>query len=333
MSLRALAEQVRKQKEEFEHGLYDEDVRSVPRWQAREAVPSSQLRPGSQKQVLRPHEEEALELQRLGHGNCFTHRKKIFGIELPWERNCAFGIYARPSRVREVMGPTWAGRDPEEVLASPAFYHEILERCHQVELTLTLLASRPLKLQAVRPAVEGALRLGMERLSGATPLPERQDAALRDFVRQLDEKRLQSSGFVKDGAIAEGTHFILATDRRGCLTAEAITPGTLGERKTAFIGRSKSPLVTAAVFDAFLGPNAADEVGRRQTGRGFLWAANGRPFRPSREHGVVVAGLDGKEDLSLAGEEERLQPSTALFALPPAGAKAPRMLLRRLQRG
>lgn len=333
MSLRALAEQVRKQKEEFEHGLYDEDVRSIPRWQARELVPSSELRPGSHKQVLRPEDEEALELQRLGHGNCFTHRTKIFGVELPWERNFAFGIYARPNRVHEVMGPTWAGRDPEEVLASPAFYHDILERCHQVELTLTLLASRPLKLAAVRPAVEGALRRGMERLSGSTPLPERQDAALRDFVRQLDEKRLQPSGFVKDGAIAEGTHIILATDRRGGLTAEAITPGTIGERRTAFIGRSKSPLLTAAVFDVFLGPNATDEVGRRQTGRGFLWAANGLPFRPSREHGVVVAGPDGNEDLSQSGETEKLRSSTELFALPPTGTKPARMLLTRLQRG
>ena len=231
------------------------------------------------------------------------------------------------------MGSTWARRDPDEVLASPAFYHDILERCHQVEMTLMLLASRPLKLQAVRPAVEGALRRGMERLSGASPLPERQDAALRDFVRQLDEKRLQASGFIKDGAIMEGTHIILATDRRGGLTAEAITPGTLSERRTAFIGRSKSPLLTAAVFDAFLGPNATDAVGRRQTGRGFLWAANGLPFRPSREHGVAVAGDDGNEDLSEAGEKEVLRASTTLFALPPAGAKPPRMLLTRLQRG
>lgn len=333
MSLRALAEQVRKEKNEFDHGLYDDDVREVPRWQAREAVPSSQLRPGSRKQVLRPNEEEALELQRLGHGNCFTHRKKIFGIELPWERNFTFGIYARPDRVRETMGPAWAGRDPEEVLASPAFYHDILERCAQVELTLTLLASRPLKLAAVRPVMEDVLRRGMERLGGAAPLPQPQDAALRDFVRQLDEQRLQGSGFVKDGAIAEGTHIILATDRRGGLSAEAITPGALAERRTAFIGRSKSPLLTAAVFDAFLGGEAVDTVGRKQTGRGFLWAANGLPFRPSLEHGVSVVGPDGSVDLSQTGTEERLPASLSLFALPAAGAKPPRMLLTRLHRG
>ena len=65
ISLRALAEDVRKKSEEYERGVYDENVRTVPRWQAQEMVPSSRLRPGSNKQLLRAEEEEQLELVRI----------------------------------------------------------------------------------------------------------------------------------------------------------------------------------------------------------------------------------------------------------------------------
>ena len=49
----------------MERGLFDEDVRTIPRWQAQELVPSARLRPGAHKQVLKEDEEDALELVSL----------------------------------------------------------------------------------------------------------------------------------------------------------------------------------------------------------------------------------------------------------------------------
>lgn len=62
VSMRALVEDVRKRQEEFDRGVYDEDVRTISRNEAQEMVPSSSLRPGSYKQILKPEEEDKLEL-------------------------------------------------------------------------------------------------------------------------------------------------------------------------------------------------------------------------------------------------------------------------------
>lgn len=117
--------------------------------------------------------------------------------------------------------------------------------------------------------------------------------------------------------------------------AEAITPGTLSQRKTSFIGTAQNPLVTAAVFDAFLGPNAIDPVGRRQTGRGMLWAANGLAFEPTKQGNVIVGVGDenGDLDLSREGDEERLVPSTSLFQLNIGKEKASPMFLNKIALG
>ena len=64
MSLKSLADDVARLQKEFEHGVYDDAVRQLPRGKAREMVPSSQLRAGAYKQVLREEEEDALELAR-----------------------------------------------------------------------------------------------------------------------------------------------------------------------------------------------------------------------------------------------------------------------------
>jgi hypothetical protein len=192
ISLRALVEDVRKRQEEFDRGVYDEDVRTISRAEAQEMVPSSRLRPGSYKQVLRTEDEENLELQRFGNGNSFASKKGIFGVHLPWQRNFAYGIFGRPERVQKYMGPSWSNQRSEVVLDDQALYNDILRRCNQLELTLMLLTSRPLKIQEVRPAVEGALRQGMERLSGSTPLKEEESAALKNFVHQLDGKMISS---------------------------------------------------------------------------------------------------------------------------------------------
>lgn len=60
--MKALVEDVRKRQQEFDRGVYDEDVRTISRSDAQQLVPASSLRPGSHKQILKPEEEEHLEL-------------------------------------------------------------------------------------------------------------------------------------------------------------------------------------------------------------------------------------------------------------------------------
>ncbi len=149
------------------------------------------------------------------------------------------------------------------------------------------------------------------------------------------ESRLQNTDFIQNGTITKGTHFIFAADTKGGLTAEAITPGTISERKTSFIGSSQNPLLTAAVFDAFIGPHAADPVGKRQVGRGVLWAARGLPFQPQqgKNYAVGVLGENGRMDLSTQGHSEELVASTKLFRLDfgsgsgSSGVEKPRRML------
>jgi hypothetical protein len=41
------------------------------------------------------------------------------------------------------------------------------------------------------------------------------------------------------------------------------------------LGLNRNPLVTAAVFETFLGPHTVDDLGKANTGHGLLWCANG----------------------------------------------------------
>lgn len=94
-------------------------------------------------------------------------------------------------------------------------------------------------------------------------------------------------------------------------------------------------MLTAAVFDAFIGPHAEDPVGKRQIGRGVLWAARGLPFQPERgqDFYVGVAGQNGRMDLSSQGYAEEILASTNLFRLNSGGdelEKPGRMLLDKI---
>lgn len=68
ISLRALRERVARQRQDFDRGVYDESVRTLPRWMVQEVVPSARLRPGAYKQMLREEEEAALPLVGEGVG-------------------------------------------------------------------------------------------------------------------------------------------------------------------------------------------------------------------------------------------------------------------------
>ena len=335
MTLKALREQALRERAELESGMYDETSRSIPRWQAQRLVPSERLRPGAHKQMLRPAEEAALELQRMGHGSVFSPPARALRALLPGRREFAFGVFARPERARAVLGAAWAGRDPAATLSDPAFYADVLRRCHQVELTLMLLASRPLPLAAARPAVEAALRSRMEVLGGAAPLPAGDAADLAAFVHLLDDRRLEGAAWVERGAVRRGTHLIFSATPAGGLTAEAITPGALAERRTSLIGVAKSPLLTAAVFDSFLGAAPLDARGRRQVGAGLLWAANWLSFAEGEHPDVRVAVRNERGELDFPPPEgaERISPADAAFRLLEASARPARMLLGRIAAG
>ena len=67
----------------------------------------------------------------------------------------------------------------------------------------------------------------MERLSGGSVAPS-DEADIKRFVHALsDRKRLEDAGLVRRGAIAEGTHLVLAATPRGEVMAD-------GERGAAW---------------------------------------------------------------------------------------------------
>jgi len=143
------------------------------------------------------------------------------------------------------------------------------------------------------------------------------------------DKRLASTGWVENGAVQKGTHIIVSATPQAGLTAEAITPGPIAKRKTSFIGTAQNPLLTAAVFDVFLGQNPLDIDAKRDVGTGVLWAANGLSFSPGKlgKHYVGTVGEDGKMELGEGTVVQRLPATTSIFRLVPAHGEAPAPML------
>ena len=65
--LLALAKEVAELKRVHAVGGDEPTLRDKPRWQVNSELPSTELRPGAEKQMLRPWEEEALPLVRIVH--------------------------------------------------------------------------------------------------------------------------------------------------------------------------------------------------------------------------------------------------------------------------
>ena len=139
------------------------------------------------------------------------------------------------------------------------------------------------------------------------------------------------------GRVQAGTHLVFTTTPKGGLTAEAITPGALRDRKTSFIGRADNPLITGALFDAFLGPAPLDAVGQRRAASGFLWAANGLAFKPGQHPDTHLGWVakDGSVKFALGAgtQREQLPASTAIFRLLDGGMQPARMLLDHIAGG
>lgn len=317
VSLARLKRRVDELTRRFESGAYDESARSLPRWQVQELTPGHTIRQGAYKMQLREREEAELELDRFGYGVVLSPRPVVGtllgGSPLGHRRDFAWGIYARTADAERVLSRRWAGQDPESVLEQERFYLDVMRYAHQMELTLTVLTSRPLPLAATRQHFADKLESSMKQLSGQPELQQEDKAALQNFISLFDDERVARAGWVdaKKGLVKEGTHFLFSTTPEGKLAVEAITPGRLKEKRTSYIGVNPNPLLTGAVFGVFLGPQPLDDIGKRDVGHGMLWAAHGYRFRPweaKPEQIELDVGPDGQPVLP--------QPSCEQLALP-----------------
>lgn len=84
-------DRMQKEQQAYDRGLYDEDIRSIPRAQAKALLTSKEARPGAMKEMLREEEEKELQLEKLGNGNVFSPRK-VFGKLFEGKRDFAYGL-------------------------------------------------------------------------------------------------------------------------------------------------------------------------------------------------------------------------------------------------
>jgi hypothetical protein len=134
---------------------------------------------------------------------------------------------------------------------------------------------------------------------------------------------------VERGHVKKGTHFIFTTTTAGGVTAEAVTPGPLRDRKTSFIGKAGNPLITGAIFNAFVGPRPLDAVGKQAVGAGVLWAANGLAFKPGRHPDAALGWVDKEGEVRFAApaDVQLLPASTSIFRVLEDGLEPVRMLV------
>lgn len=112
----------------------------------REVSPSWMLRPRAEKLLMRTKEVEKLELDLMGKGAVFTGLPIIGTWPFGGLKDYAYGIFARGDLVTSALGPKWAKRDPDAVVASQAFYDDIVTIRHACEMTLMVHVSREMEL-------------------------------------------------------------------------------------------------------------------------------------------------------------------------------------------
>lgn len=295
--LSALRDKVAKQRKLFEAGAFEETARQVPRWQLQESIPGQEIRQGAYKMQLRKWEEAELELDRFGQGTVYSAKQPLISLRGK-RRDFAWGIMARSNQAEDLLGGTWAGQDPQAAVEGKELYRDIMRNCHNMELMLVALTSRPLPLAPMRQELAARLERSMQQVLPEGELQPNDKADLKEFISMFDDKRVAAAAWMdKDGCIKEGTHFIFDTTNDAKLMVEAITPGRIREKRTSRICVNKSPLVTAAVFNMFLGEEAIDEEGKKDVGHGFVFVANGFRFRPwEMRQGQYIAepGPDGR---------------------------------------
>jgi len=233
-------------------------------------------RGGREKQVVSEAEEGRLELQRMGGGEVRLGGKG--GSKKP---NVAYGVYARPQNVEMVLGKRYKGLDPREVTdgMDGQFEHDVLRKCHAMDMHAMLVAMEDVSLKACQEAMRDELERRVGKL-GSTG--GNSSSSVDGFVRLFDVARLSTlkeDSFVdqKTASIKKGTHIILSSTPKAALMVEAVSPGPIGRRSTTILGIQKDPVVTASVFDCFVGRRAIDQAGGMRCLDGLVWCANGLP--------------------------------------------------------
>lgn len=233
----------------------------------------------------------------------------------------------RPDRVQQALSRKWARRNPEEVLSSSKFTFDILRKCHNMEMTLMVLAMKQIPLSIAQNAARDQLRRSIETVSQINTANTND---LESFISLFDEKRVKNCDWVENGSIKKGTHLIFSSTPFGGLVAEAISPGPLSKRKTTIIGKSNNPILTAACFESFVGKNAIDGIGRQRCLHGILWCANGLSTNtrgPNPDNRISEVDLDGRELLRPDQVIEQLPMSSKIFFYEEDKIKSPKRLL------
>ena len=249
-------------------------------------------RGGREKQVVSEEEEAALELQRMGGGEVCVGRSM--------KPNVTYGVYARPHNVEMVLGKRYKGLDPREVTdgMEGQFAHDVLRKCHVLDMHAMLVTMEDISLKACQQVMRDELEHRVKKLGGGSE----GGSGIEDFIKLFDASRfssLKEGNFVdqKTASIKKGTHIILSSTPKAHLMVEAVSPGPIGRRSTTILGMQKDPVVTASVFDCFVGRQAIDKAGGMRCLDGLVWCANGlqTDTRTNPMSNVCEVDEDGNE--------------------------------------
>lgn len=103
---------------------------------------------------------------------------------------------ARTDCIEKHFKNRWAGEDPLRALNNPMLYHDILQKCNLVELTLMIYTSKALPVSIIQPAIRSAMERSMERLGGESPLNKDDKADLEKFIHLMDGMSLFSLSYL-----------------------------------------------------------------------------------------------------------------------------------------
>ena len=241
-------------------------------------------RGGREKQIVSEMEEAQLELQRMGGGEVRVGSGK--------RANVAYGVYCRPKNVEMVLGRRYKGLDPSKVVdgSEGNFTHDVLRKCHALDMHAMLVTMEDVSLKACQGVLRDELGERAKRLGGG-----KHEGSIESFVGLFDESRLaKEDSFVdqKSGSIKKGTHIILSSTPKAHLVVEAVSPGPIARRTTTLLGMQKDPIVTAAVFECFVGQRAIDTQGGLRCLDGLVWCANGLPTDTRTNPTSLVCEVD-----------------------------------------
>ena len=292
-------------------------------------------RGGRDKQVVSEREEGELELQRMGGGEFWLGSGRR-GSGKSGSGNVAYGVYCRPKNVEAVLGRRYKGLDPAKVVGGVegSFAHDVLRRCHALDMHAMLVAMENISLKACQGVLRDELGARVERLGGG----QGSEGGIESFVGLFDEARLaKEESFVdqKSGSIKKGTHIILSSTPKAHLLVEAVSPGPIGRRTTTLLGMQKDPVVTASVFECFVGQNAIDKRGGLRCLDGLVWCANGLPADTRTNPTSIVCEVDD-DGTELFGPFSNVENVSLLmpgaFKVEQERQKKPRNYLRQFMR-